>query len=233
MTGLLSGAKFHSKLAVVGVLGAVTLMGGCGIGIRLDMQDQPKYKPLRQSDFFADGRSARPLPENTVARGQERADVAFYTGKVNNQYVGDFPVKVDEQLVARGQERFNVYCSPCHSRLGDGNGMIVQRGLRRPPSFHEQRLRQAPVGHFYDVITNGFGSMGDYAQQVSVRDRWAIVAYIRALQFSTAATQGDVPAGMQVSNSMPNFNEVPKPESSNVKGTHGEAQGQGGGNPEK
>ena len=160
---------------------------------RRDMQDQPKYIPLRPSDFFADGRSARPLPEGTVARGQLRADKVFFTGKIGDVYVDRLPFPATRQVLERGQERFNIYCTPCHGRLGNGLGMIVQRGLKRPPSYHIDRLRQVPIGYFYDVISNGFGAMADYAAQVAPRDRWVIAAYIRVLQFSQQASLLDVP----------------------------------------
>ncbi len=162
------------------------------------MQDQPRLKPLRQSDFFADQRASRPILDGTIARGHLREDEYLYTGKINNEN-GDFmPFPATEQVLARGRERFNVYCSPCHSRLGDGNGMIVQRGYKRPPSYHIDRLRKAPLGYFFDVMTNGFGAMPDYAAQISVQDRWAIAAYIRALQLSQNAQQSDLPPGTQV-----------------------------------
>jgi hypothetical protein len=165
------------------------------------MHDQPRYKPLARSDFFADGRASRPIVPGTVARGELRDDTYFYTGKTNNQPGDVMPFPVTADVVARGRERFNIYCSPCHSRLGDGNGMIVQRGFRRPPSFHIDRLRKAPVGHFFDVMTNGFGAMPDYAQQIAPRDRWAIISYIRALQLSGNATQAEIPPGQQVPSS--------------------------------
>jgi mono/diheme cytochrome c family protein len=165
------------------------------IGCRQDMHDQPKYIPLRPSSFFADGRSARPLPEGTVARGHLNEDTAYYTGKgPDGKLVTEFPVPVTRDMILRGQQRFNVYCTPCHSRLGDGNGLVVQRGYRHPPSYHIDRLRQAPVGHFFDVMTNGFGAMPDYAAQVPTADRWAIASYIRALQYSQQASINDVPA---------------------------------------
>ncbi len=167
-------------------------------GCREDMQDQPRFKPLRQSDFYADGRSERPLIENTVARGQLREDAYFYSGMVNGQAGNVMPFPATAEVLQRGRERFNIYCAPCHARVGDGNGMIPQRGYRRPPSFHIDRLRNAPLGHFFDVITNGFGAMPDYAQQVQPRDRWAIIAYIRALQLSQHATMADVPQGQPV-----------------------------------
>ena len=163
-------------------------------GCRQDMHNQPKYIPLRESDFYTDHRSGRPLLEGTVARGDAQGDELLYTGKVNGELATVFPFPVTEAVMRRGQERFDIFCSPCHARTGDGDGMVVRRGFRAPPSFHIDRLRQAPPGHFFDVITNGFGAMPDYRQQVPVRDRWAIVAYIRALQASTAAGLGDVPA---------------------------------------
>jgi mono/diheme cytochrome c family protein len=158
------------------------------------MHDQPKYIPLRESTFFSDARSARPVIEGTVARGQLRDDELMYTGKVRGEDATVFPMRVDEPVMARGQERFNIYCSPCHGRTGQGDGMVVRRGYRRPPSIHAERLRTAPVGHFFDVMTNGFGAMPDYAAQIKVEDRWAIIAYIRALQLSEHATLADVPA---------------------------------------
>jgi mono/diheme cytochrome c family protein len=158
------------------------------------MHDNPRYEPLEQSAFFADGRSQRPLVANTVARGQLREDEHLYTGKVNGQLANDFPVPVNEALMLRGQERFNVFCAPCHGRTGSGDGMVVRRGYRAPTSFHDARLRQAPAGYIFDVVTNGFGAMPDYATQVPVVDRWAIAAYIKALQLSQNATVNDVPA---------------------------------------
>ena len=225
-------------------------------GCRRDMQDQPKYVPLRATTFFADGQSARPLVEGTIPRGYLREDKAFYTGKtgaaptgaqkgygllqapeqstsvlqpgppaVSSGTVGPegnvivtigqgailnvktgetatgsigadvdtFPFPITQEVLNRGQERFQIFCSMCHGYTGYGDGMIVRRGFRRPPSYHEERLRKAPVGHFFDVITNGWGSMPDYAQQVPVQDRWAIVAYIRALQYSQNAPVADLP----------------------------------------
>jgi mono/diheme cytochrome c family protein len=159
------------------------------------MHNQPKYRGLRPSAFFADGSSARPLIEGTVARGTLQEDEAFFTGKIDKVTVKEFPFPVDDKVVERGQERFNIYCSPCHDRTGGGNGMVVQRGFKQPPSFHIDRLRNADVGYFFDVMTNGFGAMPDYRAQVAPRDRWAIVAYIRALQYSQNAPSTDVPGG--------------------------------------
>ena len=158
------------------------------------MHDAPRYDPLEKSAFFTDGQSARPLVANTVARGLLREDRHFYEGVVDGKPAETFPMPVTAEVMARGQERFNVFCSPCHGRTGEGDGMIVQRGFRKPPSFHEDRLRNAPVGYFFDVMTHGFGAMQDYSAQVPVADRWAIAAYVRALQFSQRATVDDVPA---------------------------------------
>jgi mono/diheme cytochrome c family protein len=161
---------------------------------RQDMHDAPRYEPLEASAFFSSSGSARPLVPNTVPRGYLREDELLNTGRVSGELANTFPMPVTADVMARGQERYNVFCSPCHGRTGVGNGMIVQRGFRQPPSYGEQRLRDAPAGYFYDVITNGFGAMQDYSAQVPVADRWAIVAYIRALQLSQRATVADVPA---------------------------------------
>jgi hypothetical protein len=174
-------------------IGAVILFACASVACRRDMQDQPKYIPLRPSDFFADGRSARPLPEGTVARGQLRADKVFYTGKKGDQFVDQLPLPLTHEVLDRGRQRFNIYCSPCHGRLGNGLGMIVRRGLKRPPSYHTDRLRQMPIGYFYDVITNGFGAMQDYSAQIAPGDRWAIASYIRVLQYSQMGSINDVP----------------------------------------
>jgi mono/diheme cytochrome c family protein len=172
---------------------ALTCLGVLAAGCRQDMHDQPKYIPLRESTFFADTRSARPVIAGTVARGQLHEDALRYTGKVDNLDATVFPFVIDEKVLRRGQERFNIYCSPCHARTGEGDGMIVRRGYRRPPSYHSDRLRTVPIGHFFDVITNGFGAMPDLAAQVKTDDRWAIAAYIRVLQLSEHATLDDVP----------------------------------------
>ena len=148
---------------------------------------------MREAPFFTDARSARPLVEGTVARGHLREDELLYTGRMNGEAAAVFPFAVDANVMARGRERYDVFCSPCHGRTGQGDGMVVLRGYRRPPSMHQDRLRNAPVGHFFDVITNGFGAMPDYAVQVKAEDRWAIVAYVRALQLSGHATLNDVP----------------------------------------
>ena len=174
----------------IAIVAACVALTAC----RQDMHDAPSYDPLQQTTFFANGAASRTLVANTVARGHLRADEHLYTGKVNGQAATEFPMPVTADVMARGQERFNVYCSPCHGRTGLGDGMIVQRGFRPPPSYHEARLREAPVGYFFDVMTNGFGAMQDYSAQVTVSDRWAIAAYIRALQLSRNATVADVPA---------------------------------------
>jgi mono/diheme cytochrome c family protein len=175
--------------------GAVLIALAAGVGCRQDMHDQPKYIPLRPSSFFGDGRSERPLIEGTVARGHLDDDIAYYTGRgPDGQFVNEFPFAVTKDVVERGQERFNIYCSPCHDRLGNGNGKIVRRGYRHPPSYHIDRLRQVPNGYIYDVIASGFGAMPDYAAQIPPADRWAIVSYVRALQLAHNAKLDDVPA---------------------------------------
>jgi mono/diheme cytochrome c family protein len=159
------------------------------------MHNQPKYRPLRATDFFRDKSSARPIVEGTVARGALQEDEAFFTAKSGGNVVTELPFAVDEHVLARGQERFNIYCTPCHDATGSGRGMVVQRGFRQPPSFHDERLRAAPAGYFFDVMTNGFGAMPDYRAQINPRDRWAIVAYVRALQLAQRASPSDVPGG--------------------------------------
>jgi len=161
------------------------------------MHDQPRHEPLEGSAFFQDGRASRPLVEGTVARGHLRLDDHFYTGKVNGEFVKSYPIAIAKDVLARGRERYNIYCSPCHDQVGSGQGMIAQRGFRAPPSYHIDRLREAPPGYFFDVMTNGFGAMYSYADRISPHDRWAIIAYIRALQWSQNATLDDVPAEQQ------------------------------------
>ncbi len=168
----------------------LVFMAGC----RQEMYDQPRYEPYEKSTFFEDGRSSRPLVPGTVAQGQLRADEQLYTGKAGGALVDTLPFPASREALERGRERYDIYCAVCHDRVGNGEGMVVRRGFRRPSSFHIDRLRGAPVGYFFDVITNGFGVMPDYAAQVSVPDRWAIVAYIRALQLSQRAALADVPA---------------------------------------
>jgi cytochrome c553 len=163
-------------------------------GCRRDMFSQPSEKPLERSSFFRDNQMAsRPIPAHTVARGQLDEDEAFYSGKIGTNLVTEFPMPVTREVLLRGQERFDIYCAPCHGRTGEGNGMIPQRGYPAPPSYHIDRLRTAPVGHLYDVITRGYGVMYSYASRVEPEDRWAIAAYIRALQLSHNAKIADVP----------------------------------------
>jgi hypothetical protein len=178
-----TGPTLVRRLVVCGIALGLALIVGCS----QEMAEQPRYEPLEPSTFFADGRSARPLVEGTVARGRLRLDELFYTGKVGGELAEVLPFPVTRDLLARGQERYNIYCTPCHDHVGNGQGMIVQRGLRPPPSLHIERLRQAPIGHFFDVITNGYGAMASYAVEVAPADRWAIAAYIRALQLSQHA----------------------------------------------
>jgi mono/diheme cytochrome c family protein len=200
------GAKDRARVAAaLALLVVATLSTAC----RLDMHVQPRQNPLSRSDFFADQRSERPPVEGTVARGDLRADTYFYTGKIGNNPGDVMPFPVTREVLERGRERFNIFCAPCHSRLGDGTGIVPSRGFaRRPPSFHIARLEKAPVGYFYDVITNGFGIMPDYASQIPPQDRWAIVAYVRALQLSQHATMADVPAGQKIPSDPPKFREA-------------------------
>jgi mono/diheme cytochrome c family protein len=165
------------------------LIVGCN-----DMYDGHKLKPLEESKFYADHRSARPLPEGTVARGFARTEQLLYIGKLDSSFADMFPFPVTKQVVQRGQNQFNTFCSPCHGRLGDGGGMIVQRGFPRPNSFHSDSVRSKPAGFYFDVMTNGFGRMYSYAPSVSVNDRWAIISYIRALQFSQRTPYDQLPA---------------------------------------
>jgi hypothetical protein len=188
----LGEARNFSSASSALALCLLTLVAGC----RQDMNNQPKYRGLRDSAFFANGSSARPLVEGTIARGALQADTAFYTGKDRKTFVTELPFPVTQEVLDRGQARFNIYCTPCHDATGSGNGMVVQRGFqRRPVSFHDDRLRKIEAGFFFDVMTNGFGVMPDYRAQIPPRDRWNIVAYIRALQLSHNATKADVPGG--------------------------------------
>ena len=172
---------------------SATLFFGTGCRyLRQDMADQPKNKPLSPSDFFADGHSERPLLENTVARGS-LADDALFVPKDSNA----FPLPLTAQLLERGEQRYKIFCTPCHGLQGDGNGMVALRGMKHPPTFHQERLRQAPNGYFFDNITNGFGAMYGYSAQIPPRDRWAIIAYVRALQLSRNAKAADLPAELR------------------------------------
>src|SRR5580693_9363820 len=192
--GIGNGMKMFKQLAAFGAMAATLVLAGC----RQDMQDQPKFFPQRGTDFYADGRSVRPQVENTVARNQLHEDSYFYTGLVNGKEGDGMPFPATLEVLQRGQERYNVYCTPCHSRVGNGIGMIVQRGYSKAGSFHSARLEAAPLGHFFHVISNGYGSMPDYSSQITPADRWAIVAYIKALQLSQKATQADVASGAHV-----------------------------------
>lgn len=177
---------------------AVLLFALCGIGLaacgslRQDMANQPRQNPLSPSAFFPDGRSERPLQENTVARGSI-ADDALLVPKDSNA----FPLPFTAELLQRGQERYGIFCSPCHGLQGDGLGMVAMRGMKHPPSYHQDRLRQVPNGYLYDVVTNGFGAMYGYSAQIPPRDRWAIVAYVRALQLSRHAPVGELPPDLR------------------------------------
>ena len=174
------------------LLALAALLAGC----RRDMFDQPKYRPLAESQFYTDGRSARPVPANTFEYNQQPAAEAVQQGTQNGVFAATIPITVDESLLNRGEERFNIYCSPCHGRVGDGRGMIAKRGFLQPADLNGDRVRRAPPGYLYAVIANGYGAMPEYSQ-IQVRDRWAIVAYIRALELSRGATFAEVPPGEQ------------------------------------
>ncbi len=193
----------------------VVFVGGC----RQDMQNQPKFIPLRSSEFFADHRSARDPIYGTVAWTKEplNENAYFFTGKRGDVYGNDLPFAFNRGVLERGRERYNIYCTPCHSMVGDGNGMIVQRGYRRPPSFHDQRLRNAPLGYYFDVISNGLAAMPDYASQIHTEDRWAIAAYIRALQLSQNAKPEDVPESLKEKINQPLEHQIRIPDTSTVQ----------------
>ena len=184
--------NFRTGMAVT-AMAATLMLAGC----RQDMQDMPKMIPQRGSAFFADGRSVRPQVVNTVARGQLREDAYFYTGLKNGQEQNLMPFSVTMDVMRRGQERYNIYCTPCHSRVGNGAGMIVQRGYKPAGNYHDAKRMAQPLSHYFVVMSNGYGAMPDYSAQLPPEDRWAVAAYIRALQLSQAATMADVPAGVQ------------------------------------
>ena len=163
-------------------------------GCHRDMRDQPKFKSYAATDFFGDRRAMRPPVEGTVARGQLKSDTLLYTGKVGKEFATEYPFEITRAVLERGRDRYGIYCTPCHDRTGSGNGMIVQRGMKVPPSYHIERLRNSPPGYFFDVMTNGFGVMYDYSAQLRPEDRWAIAAWIKVLQFSQSASVNDVPA---------------------------------------
>jgi hypothetical protein len=193
-TGMAGSMRTARQLAVFSLAAAGLLLTGC----RQDMHNQPKFYPQRGTDFYADGRSVRPQVENTVARGQLHEDTYFYTGLQGGKEGNAMPFPVTMDVLLRGQERYNIYCTPCHSRVGNGAGMIVDRGYKPAGNFHTARLMAVPLGHFFTVITNGYGAMPDYAAQLTPEDRWAVAAYIKALQLSQDATPADVAAGAQV-----------------------------------
>jgi hypothetical protein len=186
--------KWVRSISAAGAMAAMLVMAGC----RQDMHNQPKFVPQRGTTLFADGRSARPQVENTVARSQLHEDAYFYTGIEGGKEGDGLPIPLTTATMERGQERYNIYCTPCHSRVGNGVGMIVQRGYRPAGNFHTDRLRNAPLGHFFAVITNGYGAMPDYSAQLTPEDRWAVAAYIRALQLSQDAKPSDVASGGHV-----------------------------------
>ena len=191
--------KSKLTLALLLLTIAVTFLTGCDI-VPLHMRDQPRYDPLEESQFFADGMAARPLPANTIPRGEWGAAMLnepFYLGKVGEEFVETIPVPVTADLMARGQQNYDTFCLPCHGRVGYGDGTVVQRGFPPPPSFHIDRLREQPDGYFYDVISNGFGVMYSYKSRVNPEDRWAIVAYVRALQLSQNVPADELPADAQ------------------------------------
>jgi mono/diheme cytochrome c family protein len=180
-------------LAACGGLAVFLLLAGC----RQDMHDQPRYEALEPSAFFPDGRSVRPQVRGTVARGEVESGTVLLTGRADGALTPDLPLPLTRELLSRGRQRFEIFCTPCHGQLGDGNGIVTQRGFRHPPSYHSERLRGVPVGHFFDVITRGFGAMTDFSDRIPPEDRWAIAAYIRALQYSRQAKLEDLPADMR------------------------------------
>jgi mono/diheme cytochrome c family protein len=187
--------RFNSARLTLAAASAVLIFAA---GCRQDMHNQPKFIPQRGTDFFADGRSARPQVEHTVARGQLREDQYFYTGLVDGKEQDALPFPATMQVLKRGQERFNVYCTPCHSRVGNGDGMIVQRGYKPAGNYHDAKRLAQPLSHYFYVMTNGHGAMPDYSAQLPPADRWAVAAYIRALQLSQNAKESDVPQGEKV-----------------------------------
>ena len=188
----LSADKTRKRSAARALLGALLIFLGSS-ACQQEMAKQPRYETLDKSDFFDDQRAARPLVEGTVARGFLREDEHLYRGRVDGKPADAFPFPIGKQALLRGQERYNIFCAPCHDQIGTGQGMIVRRGYQAPPSFHSERLRQTEAGKFFQHITYGLGAMPDYAQQISPEDRWAIVAYIRALQLSQNARSSDLP----------------------------------------
>ena len=230
--------KFRARMRANEFRVLLLMVGVClaAAGCRRDMQDQPKMKPFRGSTFFADGLSGRQPIKGTIPRGFLRTDTEYFTGKKSGQPgqvaapqpsqqsvsgtqqgaaanafaddVDKFPFPITKETVQRGRERYEIFCVVCHGLTGNGDGMVVRRGFRRAASFHDDRLRQAPVGHFFDAITNGWGAMPSYASQIPVQDRWAIIAYVRALQLSQqhaqpAASPGASPAASPAASPTP------------------------------
>jgi len=179
-----------SLFAIAALCGLV--FAGCENTLRQDMANQPRQNPLSPSEFFADGRSERPALENTVVRGSVQDD-SLIVPKDSNA----FPLPVTAELLERGQQRYGIFCTPCHGIQGDGMGMVAMRGMKHPPSYHQERLRNVPNGYLYDVVANGFGAMYGYSAQIPPRDRWAIVAYLRALQLSRNAPVGQLPVELR------------------------------------
>lgn len=214
------------------------LLAAAAWGCRQDMFDQPRLRPLQSSTFFADGRASRPLVEDTVPRGALRGDDLLTTGRAGGEVADRFPFPITAAILDRGQQRFDVFCSPCHGRTGSGDGMIVQRGFKPPPSFHSDRLRQAPAGHFFEVMTRGFGVMYDYRSRISPEDRWAIAAYIRALQLSQHAGADDLDAAKAeaaraAAAGAGNAGKKPAGGDAATAGTQGEKDKTAGANPAK
>ena len=205
----------NTSRILLAVCAAACILPLTGCQLKQDMAHQPKARPLAPSEFFADGRSERPLIENTVARGALADDALFAPKESNN-----IPLPVNLQLLERGEDRYKIFCTPCHGLQGDGNGLISMRGMKHPPSFHQDRHRQAPNGYVYDVVTNGFGAMFGYAAQVPSRDRWAIIAYIRALQLSRNAKVANLPAELREKLNQ-GGSSATKPEASGTKDSTG------------
>lgn len=251
----IQNSKFKNKIRLL-IFAFLILTFSFGTACRYDMQDQPRYKPYKDSDFFADGKAMRDLPEGTVARGQLRENKAFYSGKNENadpnaqvesttdpatgntvvssfpNDISEFPIPVTEELLERGEQRYKIFCIMCHGPVGKGDGMVVRRGYPAPPTYHDDRLRNAPVGHFFDVITNGWGKMNSYASQVPAADRWAIVAYIRALQVSQNPN-GNMTMDRSANTAMPTNNANANTANANSNQTNGattNSNTNGGGN---